>query len=589
MNSSMFEGNDIIITDTFLSDDENEEEVHNIKKKATNEKNNCVRVKKSDSIVHVANDDNLNSIFTTNYDKPNDEISSSEESYPITRKDNKYEEIPSNQNEVEGFFNFENYLNDTNGLSEEEEKGELRKRKRCLKGNKAWHDSDDDVTGGVVENSENEISDKDPNEFPHRFAAVSDNDSEDGIQLAIEQEEDEEKLIKNEQSKSYFEKYIENIEIETYESKEKDDPSSNINMEDVYIFDDKEMDVHIKKKKKINKMNEKNIFLKYHLQKFTFHQIEDKKIKQLVGLPKAKLILSVYNSNLHLFQYKDRQLTISKKICFSKNISHVQEHNGDAYILLYDNYIRNYNLEKGMVYKNRIHYGNTNFAVPKEIKFFDDNNEKIEEEMSEISKCSNDNLYGISFRHSGKINVYDTRCYDVVKSFEMDYKYIGMSFHKKTNSLFGIDNKGNIYNWCLNSNKLIDKVMDNYSVFPSCFNIYDDYLVTGSYNGFLNLFDVNNLKEPIKSFKNLTLRVSNAIFNHSHNCLLYYTKLAKNGIKLIDLKTNYVYCNVPWFNVNMKYNILAADFFNNGNNLCFSVKPNSFYLYDIFGDTPSGC
>ncbi|GAB69073.1 hypothetical protein PCYB_145010 [Plasmodium cynomolgi strain B] len=298
-------------------------------------------------------------------------------------------------------------------------------------------------------------------------------------------------------------------------------------------------------------------------------------------MPKANLIMPVYNSDLYVLQYKERLLSMSKKVSFRGRIGHVQESNGSVYILMHDNYVRNYNMEKGIVYKNRIHPGNAGRVIPMEIKFFDTKNEEKNGLLP--SQQSSDNLYGISFRRSRKINIYDTRSFDVVKNFEMDYRCIGMNFHKKTNSLFAIDSKGNLYNWCLNTNKLINRVVDNYSVFPSCFSMHGDYIVAGSFSGFLNLFHVDNLTEPIKSFKNLTLPVCNAIFNPAHNCLLYYTKLAKNGIKLIDLHTNYVYCNVPWFNSNVRHNVLAADFFNGGDNLCFSVKANSFYVYDLFG------
>ncbi|VUZ98949.1 WD repeat-containing protein, putative [Plasmodium vivax] len=571
MDGSIIQGDDVIITDTFLSDNEEEEKL--IKQKAVAQRSGRWGTnKRDDNTAHVGNK-NWRGARHANFDEPNgDGASSPEEASIIVKNDNPCEEWENDLDAEEGgggFFDFGNYLHDVDDGGEEDKQEGSGKKMRSVRSNKVWHDSDDDV----MESGSNAP--------PRIFAAESeDGESLDGEQVEMGNETDEEQLIKNEQSENYLERYIDRVDIETYEGEEqKKNAASTINMEDIYIFDNNEMDSHIKKKKRQNKMNEKNIFLKYYLQKFTFHQIEDKKIRQLVGMPKANLILPVYGSDLYVLQYKERLLTISKKVSFRGRISHVQERNGSAYILMHDNYVRNYNLEKGVVYKNRIHLGNAGRVIPMEIKFFDAGNE----EKKGIPQQSSDHLYGISFRRSRKINIYDTRSFDVVKNYEMDYKCIGMNFHQKTNSLFAIDSKGNLYNWCLNTNKLINRVVDNYSVFPSCFSIHGDYLVTGSFSGFLNLFHVDDLLNPIKSFKNLTLPVSNAVFNPQKDCLLYYTKLAKNGIKLIDLHTNYVYCNVPWFNSNVRHNVLAADFFNGGDNLCFSVKPNSFYVYDLFG------
>ncbi|EUD69096.1 hypothetical protein C922_00788 [Plasmodium inui San Antonio 1] len=572
MDSSIIQGDDVIITDTFLSDEEGEAEEQLIKQEAAAQRNGRVGIQKSDDNTAYVGNKNWTSLGHTNFDGPSEDRASSPEKASIMlENDNPYEEKANRRDNLEeGFFDFGNYLNGVDDVEEEDKQEERGKKMRSIRSNKVWHDSDDDV----LEKSLNSRS--------RGFAAESEDDeSLEGDQVEIGHETDEEHLIKNEQSENYLEKCIDRVDIETYEGEETKDAASTINMEDIYIFDNNEVDSHIKKKKRLNKMNEKSIFLKYYLQKFTFHRIQDKKIRQLVGMPKANLILPVYNSDLYVLQYKDKLLSLSKKVSFRGRIGHVHESNGSVYILMHDNYVRNYNLEKGIVYKNRIHLGNAGRVVPMEIKFFN----RESEEKKGLSHQSSDHLYGISFKQSRKINIYDTRSFDVVKNFEMDYKCIGMNFHQKTNSLFAIDSKGNLYNWCLNTNQLINRVVDNHSVFPSCFTLHEDYIVTGSFTGFLNLFRVDDLTTPIKSFKNLTLPVSNAIFNPTHNCLLYYTKLAKNGIKLIDLGTNYVYCNVPWFNTNVRYNVLAADFFNGGDNLCFSVKANSFYVYDLFGDS----
>ncbi|CRG93548.1 conserved Plasmodium protein, unknown function [Plasmodium gallinaceum] len=540
MNKSSIEGDDFIVTDKFLSDESSEEnEKEPLEKNISGVKNtNIYKSKKS----------KLQNVFSNIYDTNN---TLNEKPQKIIKNISDYigKDINSNNlnisNETGNCFNFEDHLFGNNNLNNEKEE-----KKKKKKANKVWYDSDDELYETNFENYEQNEN------------------------FVIENEEN---LIENEEeNQNIFEKYIEKVKIEIFQENE-NNSVSNMQTDDIYIFDDKEINMQIQKRRKRNKTSENNIFLKYYLQQFTINQIDEKKIKQIVTLPKSNLILPVYNLNLYMLQYKDKQLNIQKKISFNRKIKYVEEFNGNLYILSFDNFIRNYNIEKGIVYKNRIHYDKLTISLPKEIKFFDNNN------TGDIDNC-NSNLFSISFSKSGKINLYDKRSFDIIKTFEMDHNYIGMHFHQKSNSLFALDEKGYLYNWCLNTNKLVNKLMDNYSVFPSFLNIHDDYLVTCSFNGFLNLFNINNLKKPIKSFKNLTLRINNAIFNPSHNCLLYYTNSLKNGIKLIDLKTNYIYCNIPWFNSNIKYNIYAANFFNNGNNLCFAVKPNSFYVYDIFNE-----
>ncbi|SBT80921.1 conserved Plasmodium protein, unknown function [Plasmodium malariae] len=599
MNYSIFEGDDFIITESFSSndddddDDENEEKqekqekLEKKKRKIIKDKNNLTA--KINKDIFKAQDNNNNNKLQKNFpnnDDVNDATSTREdESYEIKNNGHLHKEVNSN-NETEDYFNFENYLHSANDIYEiggEKEGNNKKVRKKVGKGsNKVWYDSDDDVEDGWVDQIENEMKEiqlegeevcEEIDEEDEKDEKDEEDEEDRSDNFVEENELEENNLIKNEEKENIFEEYIENVQVEDFE-KDENDTSSKLITDDIYVFDDKAVDSHIRYKRRRNKVNEKNIFLKYHLQNFTFSHVDEKKIKQIVTVPKKNLILPVYNYNLYILQYKDKQLNISKKISLNRPIKYAEEYNGNVYMLSRDNFSRNYNLEKGIVYKNRIH-DMPRTSKPKEIKFFDNNNSDNNKEDL------NTHIFSLSFSGCGKINVYDSRCYETIKTFEMDSKYIGMNFHKRTNSLFAIDNKGYLYNWCLNTNKLVNKLVDNYSIFPSFLNVYNDYLVTCSYNGFLNLFNINNLNEPIKSFKNLTLRIDNAIFNPSHNCLLYYTSLLKNGIKIIDLKTNYIYCNVPWFYSNKKCNVYAANFFNNGNSLCFAVKPTSFYVYDI--------
>ncbi|SCM26663.1 conserved Plasmodium protein, unknown function [Plasmodium berghei] len=482
-------------------------------------------------------------------DKSENSVSSDDDQVNEFEKqnNNKYNNLKTKKNEEYHYFNLDNYLGSDNDLNEENEQSYNNQTNKKVKGisGKVWNDSEDD-----------EYDDDSYDRKLDRLKIIQDNDHlNDNICIDA---------------------FDEKVNVEDISVKGNRDINA-FPSEDIYIYDNKDTDYNIYNTKKNKKQNEKCIFLKYRLHQYTFNQINEKKIKQIVSLPNKNIILSVYKNNLYVMEYKDEELNASKKLKFNKILNYVEEYNESSYILSNDIFLRKYDMTKDAIYKTRVHNPNT-VLIPKEIKFYTKNNNLNDETKDEFS-----DLYSMSFYSSNKINIYDTRSYDIVKSFELSNRFIGMNFHKKTNRLFAIDSKGYIYNWCLNTNKLINKMMDNYSVFPSAFEVYKDYLVTCSFNGFLNLFDINNLNKPIKSFKNLTHSIRDVVFSPAHNCLLYYTHLLKNGIRMVNLDTKYVYCNIPWLTTRSKYNIYAANFFNNGNNFCFATSSNSFYVYDICG------
>ncbi|CDU20763.1 uncharacterized protein PY17X_1441800 [Plasmodium yoelii] len=577
MSANIFEGVSVLIDDGFYTSEDNEQDKKKKKKKNAASQNYTNLKNKKSKLDH----NNQNNILKKNInenssDQSESSVSSDEDEVNEFEKQNNNEHnnernnehknernnehknehsLKAKKNEEYHYFNLDNYLGSDNDVNEENEENEqsynnqTNKKAKGISG-KVWNDSEDD-----------EYDDDDEYERKlDRLKIIQDNNN----------------LNDNINDNICIDTLDEKVNIEDISVKGKRD-INNFPSEDIYIYDNKDNDYNIYNTKKNKKQNEKCIFLKYRLHQYTFNQINEKKIKQIVSLPNKNIILSVYKNNLYVMEYKDEELNASKKIKFNKILNYVEENNENSYILSNDIFLRKYDMTKDAIYKTRVHNPNT-VLIPKEIKFYDKNNNLNDETKDEFS-----DLYSMSFYSSNKINIYDTRSYDIVKSFELNNRSIGMNFHKKTNSLFAIDSNGYIYNWCLNTNKLINKMMDNYSVFPSAFEVYNDYLVTCSFNGFLNLFDINNLNKPIKSFKNLTHSIRDVVFSPSHNCLLYYTHLLKNGIRIINLDTKYVYCNIPWLTTRSKYNIYAANFFNNGNNFCFATSSNSFYVYDICG------
>ncbi|SBS98359.1 hypothetical protein, conserved [Plasmodium ovale curtisi] len=600
MNHPFVEDNDFMIDDAFFSNnDESQGESEEEKKRISNSKKN-VRGNENGQFKDALEDE-LENNYSNNYKKICKISWKGKQNHHANNQNGNFDrELYSNNYETGGYCNFENYLHDVSDLNNGNSVSE-RYNKRSRNGavrtkpNRVWRDSDDE---DLADTSNKGRATVNKSYGENKGIRMMDNDYFSPTEDVHEYAE----LDPYEKGKNFVETEIENVNIEMFESENQG--KIDYKGEDIFIFDDTAINDVLYNGKR-GKRVENSIYLKYHLSFFYLNEIQEETIKQLATLPKNNLIIPSYVKCLYVLKYQDKELKILKKLSFKKNIKYVEEHDENLYILMYDNFLRMYNMEKGydsaghecvsthllcttpivnatltVVYKSRIHNQENIFRL-KTIRFFDMYGDSKKNNTSGSGSFSN--LFSLSHFDSGRIDVYDKRCYDIVKTYNMDHDYIGMNFHQRTNSLYAIDKSGYVYNWCLNTNKMISRVMDNYSIFPSVLNVYNDYLVTGTNNGFLNLYDINNRKEPIKSFKNLVHRVKNAFFSTSNNYLLYYTSLLRNGVRLIDLESNYIYCNIPWFNSPLKHHVLGANFFNNGDNMCLAVKSNAFYVYDIWG------
>lgn len=464
------------------------------------------------------------------------------------------------------FFEMFDKVNDFNKKKKKQQV--FKKKTNILVSEKVWHDSDDENPLSVKATGNDKAD-----QCPFQFA-----DEEEQMEANV--------LLENEENPlNIFEKYIENCGIElfvdgTEQEVSKSDETereseliqeANMVSEDVFIYNEEMIRMDISKRKGTSGKCQNNIYLPYRTYKFNSKKINEKASKQLITIPKDNLIMPIYKDSIYVLQFKDAQLDVLKKIKFKIPLRHAEEYNGNVYLLGNDNFVRTFNLEKGAVYKNRLNIPH-DYSYVYDIRFFTDHSDEQEEDAK---------LFSTSFVESGRINLYDYRTLDVTTSFLMNHDYVGMNFHVNSKTLVTIDKNGYLYKWCLRTNRLIYKLMDNYTVFPSCLKVYKDYLVTCACNGFLNLFHIDNPTEPLKSFKNITHYVKDAVFSQSHDYLLYYSQYSTNGAKLIDLKANYVYCNFPLQNKKNKFFYSSANFFNNGNTICLADKNNTFHIYDL--------
>ncbi|VWU48941.1 conserved protein, unknown function [Hepatocystis sp. ex Piliocolobus tephrosceles] len=590
MSKTLFKDVSIVICDSFFSDDDSGEEKHKTQNESVIENENELLIHKDNKI---NNDDYTTQTWDTSvYETNNVEDANKKLKVAGDEKKERHNNVYSKEH-TENYFNFENYLDSTNDESSDDNNNIYMNVNAHVSkevGNKkVWHDSDDNSDNNSDDGDElNKLiksdckkklkNSKNNKSANSDLSEEEENENEDENEMYISKKKkndmDSNNIDISHNKNNNFNEYIENVKIKSYKPTKAGEDSYNMDTSDLYIFDNDKTNEYIYNNKRRNKSNEKNIYLKFNFLSTNIKNIKEKKILQVVTTPHNNLIYTLYKTKLYLMQCKDTKLNILKKITFNTPIKSAEEHNECPYIISYDNFIRTYNLEKGVVYKSRIH-GIPNQCVPQKIKFYKQHNKE------EYTKNTNSFMYSLSFTNSGKINIYDSRCTEVVKSFNMDNDYIGMDFHKNTNSLFSIDNKGYLYNWCLNTNKLKKKIIDNYTVFPTLLNVSNSYLVTCSFNGFLNLYDVNNLDMPIKSFKNLTHSITEAVFSPSNDHLLYLTPYCKNGVRLINLKKKYVYCNIPWFQSEISYNIHCANFFNSGNSMLTAARQNLFYVYNI--------
>ncbi len=108
----------------------------------------------------------------------------------------------------------------------------------------------------------------------------------------------------------------------------------------------------------------------------------------------------------------------------------------------------------------------------------------------------------------------------------------------------------------------VNKINDNGNFYTNCMDISFDYnyLVTGSKNGYVNIYKCDDLKnsssdevDPIKVIDNLTTSCDFVKFNKSSNILGMSSKWKKNAIRLFNLETMKMYSNFPSYKERVKY------------------------------------
>jgi U3 small nucleolar RNA-associated protein 18 len=136
--------------------------------------------------------------------------------------------------------------------------------------------------------------------------------------------------------------------------------------------------------------------------------------------------------------------------------------------------------------------------------------------------------------------------------------------------------------------KCIGKINDYGNFYTNCMDITNDYmyLATGSKNGYVNLYKVDDIRnsnnenvEPIKIFKNLITSVDYIRFNKYSNLLGMSSKWKKDAFRLVNLENMKVYQNFPSFKDHFKYPF-CFDFNSKNNFLSIGNDEGKSFLFN---------
>lgn len=192
----------------------------------------------------------------------------------------------------------------------------------------------------------------------------------------------------------------------------------------------------------------------------------------------------------------------------------------------------------------------------------------------------------------GNVYLYET----LTKRFKYDIKLQtevnSICFDKNGINVYIAGDQSEIYIFDVRKYRsCINKISDYGNYCVNCMDISKDntYLSTGSKNGYVNIYNVDDIKNcpegtdevvPVKVIDNLTTSCDYVRFNYGGNILGISSKWKKNAIRLVNLQTMQVYQNFPSFKERIKYPT-CFDFNCDDSNLCIGNDEGKAFLYKI--------
>jgi len=168
-------------------------------------------------------------------------------------------------------------------------------------------------------------------------------------------------------------------------------------------------------------------------------------------------------------------------------------------------------------------------------------------ESFKISPCSK---YLAFLGNHGYIILLSNKTKHWIASLKMNSGVKAICFSADSNYLYSFGDEGEVYKWDLRTQRCVLRYRDDGCVHGISIAISNDdkYLACGSDAGIVNLYDATELennKQPIKSFQNLTMSISDLHFNHDSQILGFSSKFKKNSFRLVHVGSRGVFSNWP--------------------------------------------
>jgi len=138
-----------------------------------------------------------------------------------------------------------------------------------------------------------------------------------------------------------------------------------------------------------------------------------------------------------------------------------------------------------------------------------------------------------------------------ISNFSMNGKAYCATFSSDSKYLYTSGKEGNIYVWDVGERRCINRFIDHGSVRTTAIGISlnSSYLTTGSSSGIVNIFHMNSITDsnptPAKEFLNLTTEISDVLFNHDSQLMVFSSTEKRNAFRFVHLPSFQVYPNFP--------------------------------------------
>jgi len=149
----------------------------------------------------------------------------------------------------------------------------------------------------------------------------------------------------------------------------------------------------------------------------------------------------------------------------------------------------------------------------------------------------------------GAIHLISARTKEFVGSLKMNDECQALTFSRSGGQLFTHGDGGEVYVWDVRSRTCTNKFVDDGCIAGSALAVNSNYLATGSSEGVVNVYNLNNINKtnptPDKVILNLTTQINQLSFNPTGEILAMSSELRDSAVKLVHFPSKTVFSNFP--------------------------------------------